>query len=295
MNIVDLFVVIQLIIAFPIGVYLFAGKRKMTLKEFVEMCDLYRWHFFLLIGIYLLKSFVFMFEAPLEPYAIDFTPMIHEFEGNHIFWVQYYLESWPMTFFMAIIYIGSFLFIMTFSLALFSYVGERKVASKLALLNFVLFLLTVPFYLLVLVYVPSYPKMFYPGAQSIITGMEPLLYNFGPNVNEFFMNYDTFNNCFPSMHIGYPVAILLTMLINVKGYRGYKYFMLAMIGLIAVAIVYLGIHWLTDIIGGVLIAVIGVIITERYAERFWRHLNRFDRKLRKKYTRWDAPLQSNNK
>jgi membrane-associated phospholipid phosphatase len=71
--------------------------------------------------------------------------------------------------------------------------------------------------------------------------------------------------------------------------------MLAMIGLIAVAIVYLGIHWLTDIIGGVLIAVIGVIITERYAERFWRHLNRFDRKLRKKYTRWDAPLQSNNK
>ncbi|MDO9537249.1 MAG: phosphatase PAP2 family protein [Thermoplasmata archaeon] len=295
MNIIDILVIIQLIIAFPVGIYLFANKRKVTWEGIKDMCDKYRWHIFILIGIYLFKSFVFLFEAPFEKYAINFTPMIHEFEGNRIFWIQHALEHQWMTIFMAVIYIGSFLFIMTFSLALFSYLDKKKVASKLAFLNFVLFPLTIPFYLFVLVYVPSYPKMFYPGAQSIITGMEPLLYNFGPNVNDFFVNYDTFNNCFPSMHIGYPVAILLSLMINVRGFKGYKYFLLAMIGLIALAIVYLGIHWITDIIGGFLIAIIGVIITEKYAERFWRWLNRFDRKLRKRYKWWDSPFQPSNK
>jgi membrane-associated phospholipid phosphatase len=295
MNLIDILVIIQLIVSFPVGIYLFGGKRKVTLAGFKDMCDYYRWHFILLIGIYFFKSIVFMFETQLEPYAIDFTPMVHEFEGNNIFWVQHYLESWPMTLFMAIIYIGSFLFIMVFTLALFSYLGERKVASKLALLYFVLFLLTIPLYLFMLVYVPSYPKMFYPGAESVVTGMEPLLYNFGPNVNDFFVNYDTFNNCYPSMHIGYPVAILLALLINVRGFRGYKYFMLAMIFLIALAIVYLGIHWLTDIVGGLLIAIIGVIITEKSAERFWRRLNRLDRSLRKRFKWWDSPFQITNK
>lgn len=294
MNIVDILVIIQLIIAFPVGVYVF-GRKKVTWAGFKDMCDRYRYPLLILIGIYLLKSIVFLFETPLEKYAINFTPMIHEFEGNTIFWIQNALVSQPMTWFMAIIYIGSFLFIMTFSLALFSYMDMKMAAYKLSLLYLVLFFLTVPFYLFMLVYTPSYPKMFYPGAQSIITGMEPLLYNFGPNVNEFFMNYDTFNNCFPSMHIGYPVAILLTLIINVKGYKAYKYFLLASIGFIALAIVYLGIHWLTDIIGGFLIAILGVIITEKYSYDFWRRIHFFDKKMRKRFKWWDSPFQPNNK
>jgi membrane-associated phospholipid phosphatase len=289
MNIIDVLVGIQLLISFPVGVYLFGGKTKVTVRGFLAMCDRYRWHFLILIILYLFKSFVYIFEAYFEKYAIDFTPMVHEFEGNQIFWIQHSLESWPMTVFMAVIYLGSFLFIMIFTLALFSYLNMRKAASKIAFMYLVLMALSVPFYLFVLVYVPSYPKMFYPGANSVITGMKPLLYNFGPNMNAFFMNYDTFNNCFPSMHIGYPVALLLSMMINVKGFRGYKCFMLAMIFLISVAIIYLGIHWITDIIGGFLIAVIGVMISERYAHGFWRRVHRLDRQMKRRFRwwRWD--------
>jgi len=294
MNIVDLLVIIQLIVAFPLGVYIFA-RKKMTLDGFKDMCDRYRYHLFILISIYLMKSVVFLLEQPLEKYATDYTPMIYGFEGNSIFWVQHYLESYPMTFFMAIIYIGSFLFIMTFSLALFSYLDMKKVASKLALLYLVLFFLTIPFYLFMIVYVPSYPKMFFPGANSIISGMEPLLYNLGPNVNEFFVDYDTFNNCFPSMHIGYPAAIIMTLCINVRGFRGYKCFLLAMLAIIAVAIIYLGIHWLTDIIGGFLIAVLGVIITEKYTVDFWKRIHFFDKKLKKRFKWWDSPIQQMKK
>ncbi|MCK5024778.1 MAG: phosphatase PAP2 family protein, partial [Thermoplasmata archaeon] len=151
-------------------------------------------------------------------------------------------------------------------------------ASKLALLNLVLIILTIPFYLFVVVYVPSYPKMFYPEAQSLIRGMEPLLYNLDPNINEFFMGYETFNNCFPSMHIGFPSAILMTLVWNIQGYRGYKIFLFVMIILITLSIVYLGIHWLSDIAGGLLIALLGVFITEKVSRRFWGKVHKFRRK-----------------
>jgi membrane-associated phospholipid phosphatase len=235
-----------------------------------------------------MKSVVFYFEETIENlFAINYTPMIHAFEGNSVFWVQHSLYHPAMTFLMAVVYIGSFLFIMTFSLALFAYLDRMKAASKLIFLYVVLFFLTVPFYLLVIVYTPSYPKMFYPGAESIIRGMEPLLYNYGPNVNNFFINYDTFNNCFPSMHIGYPAATIFFLFLNVRGFRRYKLFLIAALGFIAVAIVYLGIHWLTDIVGGFLIAILGVLITERYAHGFWKWVYEKDKKLKQ----WMASRQ----
>jgi len=292
MNIIDLLIAAQLLIAFPIGVYFFGG-RKVTWEGTREMLDRYRYHWFLLVAIYLMKSVVFLFEEPIEQmFAIDYTPMIHAFEGNHIFWVQHYLHHPIMTFAMAVVYIGSFLFIMTFSLALFAYLDKMKIASKMIFLYVVLFFLTVPFYLLVVVYVPSYPKMFYPGAESIIRGMEPLLYNYGPNVNDFFVNYDTFNNCFPSMHIGYPAATIFFLFLNIRGFKRYKIFLIIALAAIALSIVYLGIHWLTDIIGGFLIAILGVIITERYARDFWKWVHFKDKKLQKWYASRQKPEES---
>jgi len=217
-------------------------------------------------------------------FAIDFTPMIFEFEGNSVFWFQHYLESPMVTLFMGVVYIGSFLLIMVFTIVLFAYMNMKRVTSRMVFLYLVLFFLTIPFYLLVVVYTPSYPKMFFPGASSMVGGMEPLLYNYGPRVHDFFVNYDTFNNCFPSMHIGYPAATIMLLFWDIRGFkrfRGYKTFLIVMLILIAVSILYLGIHWFTDIMGGFLIAVIGVLITDRYALGFWRWVHRFDCHLKK--------------
>ena len=278
--IIELLVAILLFAGVPAGIYIFA-RKKVTWEGIEDMFDRYRYHFFFLILISIMKSLFGFLEAPVEKlYAINFTPMVYEFEGNRIFWVQHTLHHPAMTFAMAVVYIGSFLFIMVFSVAFFAYLDYRKVASKLIYLNLVLFTLCIPFYLLVEVYVPSYPKMFYPEANSIISGMQPLLYNYGPNVNQFFLNYDTFNNCFPSMHIGYPAAILMTVLMEVKGFRGFKIALATGLGLIAVAIIYLGIHWLSDIVGGLLIATLGVAIMQKYAFRFWRHVKNLDTRLK---------------
>ena len=190
------------------------------------------------------------------------------------------------TVFMIAVYVGSFMFIFTITFAMFAYIDKFKVASQLMFLNFILLLLSIPFYLFVIVYVPSYPKMFYPGAQSIVMSMEPLLYNYNPHINDFFIGYDTFNNCFPSMHIGYPTATLLLLMRQTRGYFRYKIFLFVMIILIAISIIYLGIHWILDIFGGVLIACAGLVLTERLSYRFWerayKYINRIERYRREK-------------
>lgn len=281
MSIIDIILAIGLLIAFPIGVYLFSRKI-VTWEGIKDMANKYQYHFYLLVVVYLLKMFIFLLEGPAENLiSLDFTPAIYELEGNAVFWVQYNLQSTAMTWFMAFIYICSFLFIMTFSLGLFAYNNMYKVASKLALVNLILFLLAIPFILFLVVYVPSYPKMFYPEAHSLIRGIEPLLYNLGPNINEFFMGYESFNNCFPSLHIGMPTAILLTMVRNVKGFRGYKIFLMVMIFLIALSIIYLGVHWFLDIIGGILIGILGFYITEKVNMRFWNRVHNFRKKYHK--------------
>jgi len=279
MNIVDIAVLVFLFVSFPIGIYIFSGKR-VTWDGVLKLCSKYEYHFYLLIFIFVVKTVVLFLEEPVESlYAIDFTQMIHDVEGNHVFWIQHRLLHPWMTVSMISVYVGSFMFIFVFSFLLFAYLGRFKIASDLVFLNWVLLLLTIPFYLLVVVYVPSYPKMFFPGSQSIVMGMEPLLYNYSPSMNEFFTVYDTFNNCFPSMHIGYPCAILILLARQVKGFFRYKLFLFIMLILISTAILYLGIHWILDIFGGVAIAFVGVALTEKFSRPFWKRTYKIIHKI----------------
>ena len=114
--------------------------------------------------------------------------------------------------------------------------------------------------------------MIYPGAQSVVKGIEPLFYNFNPHVNDFITSYDTFNNCFPSMHIGYPFAILLLLMRRARGFVRYKLFLFVMLILIAMAILYLGIHWILDIFAA------GFLIADRYSYPFWKRIHRFKKR-----------------
>ncbi len=277
MNAIDTVLTIYLIIAFLVGIKIFT-KKKLTFTSLYNMACRYQYHFYILFTIMIIRVFVDWAEDPIELILnIDFTPLIYDLEGHRVYYIQKALLNDNFTTFMALIYIGSFMFIMTFSFSMFAYVDKYKIASQLALLNIVLLLMAIPFQLLVIVYVPSYPKMFYPGATPVVSGIEPLLYNYNPLVNEWFVGYETFNNCFPSLHIGYPTAILMMMVRNVKGFRGYKIFMFSMIILIAISILYLGIHWLTDIFGGVGIAIVAVMVTERLSYPFWRKVHIFDK------------------
>jgi hypothetical protein len=75
----------------------------------------------------------------------------------------------------------------------------------------------------------------------------------------------------PSLHIGLPFAVWLSMQKWDEDGRWIKYrnFLLIFISFTAFSIIYLGIHWLVDIIGGMVIAILAVRMTERTHKKIW--------------------------
>ena len=65
-----------------------------------------------------------------------------------------------------------------------------------------------------------------------------------------------------------------------------------MTALTALAIVYLGIHWIIDIFAGMAVALVSVYLTERYGDRFWRRLDGAYAKAEKRYDDWLARRKS---
>ena len=87
----------------------------------------------------------------------------------------------------------------------------------------------------------------------------------------------------PSLHIGLPFAIWLTMEIWDSDERWLRYRRLLLIFIVVTAftILYLGIHWVTDIIGGIIVAMIAVEITAKTHKPIWQFADErlFSRRL----------------
>jgi membrane-associated phospholipid phosphatase len=272
LNLIDVAIVIFLLAAFPVGVWAFAGK-KVNWEGLKATSDKYRWHMAMLFGLFILKTLIMSMEGSVEGvFGWDATPTIHSIEGDTVLQVQKALLSDWMTLAMGIVYIGSFLFVYVFSFLLFAYSDRFKVAGSLMFMYLALLLISIPFYFLMIVKVTSWPLMFHPDEVAIVPGMQPLLYNYNDMVHGFFISYDTFNNCFPSMHIGYPAAILMLLWRNEPKFRGYKIFLAVMIFVISISIIYLGIHWFIDILGGFAAALVAVYVAEKWSKPFWKRV-----------------------
>ena len=75
----------------------------------------------------------------------------------------------------------------------------------------------------------------------------------------------------PSLHIGLPFAIWLTMTRWDEDGRWLRFrrFLVIFLALTAFSIIYLGIHWAIDIIGGMIVAIAAVSVTERTHKGIW--------------------------
>ncbi len=292
MNPIDIMLLAFLFGFSPIAFYIF-GRAKFTIEGGVKMFSRYRLHLTILLLILGMKSFLDLFNDPIKDvYHADFTPLIHSIEGDAVLWVQDALLSNWMTIFLLAVYLVGYIFLYNFSFALFAYMDKRKAANDVIFNNLIILVMSIPFYWFFPVYVTSWPKVLDPSAAAVVPGMDALAYNYHPWVNEFFQLHDPFDNCFPSLHFAVPFAILIILIRSVPGFKLYKWFLGIMTALTALAIVYLGIHWIIDIFAGMAVALVSVYLTERYGDRFWRRLDGAYAKAEKRYDDWLARRKS---
>ena len=142
------------------------------------------------------------------------------------------------------------------------YFDDRHMADRVSLSMFWTYVIAIPFYLFFNVGVTG----------NHIPEMQTIAYDLTPEINNWFTRIDPFTNGMPSLHIGLPFAIWLTMQRWDDDGRWYRYrnFLMGFILLTALSIVYLGIHWVVDIIGGMVVAILAVQITSRTSEPIWK-------------------------
>ena len=236
---------------------------KMSADGFIDMFRRYWAHMVIVFSVYLWKDVLDGLDRVLMANTqLDMTFLVYSIEGDTVLWVQDGLRSDSLDFLMTHFYVMGFM-TATFSSFIYPiYFDDRHMADRVSLSMFWVYILAIPFYLFFNVKVTG----------NYVEGMETIAYDLTPEIHNWFNRIDPFTNGMPSLHIGLPFAIWLSMHRWDEDGRWKKFrnFLVIFILATSISIVYLGIHWFVDIIGGMVIGIIAVNLTSKTHSSIWK-------------------------
>ena len=236
---------------------------KIRIQGFVDMFRRYWAHMFVVFSVYLWKDILDQLDRILMANTqLDMTPYVYAIEGDIVLWIQDAFQNELLSIALTHFYVMGFMTATFASFVYPIYFDDRHMADRVSLSMFWVYVLAIPFYLFFNVRVTG----------DHIPAMETIAYDLTPEIHNWFTRIDPFTNGMPSLHIGLPFAVWLTYLKWDDDGRWAKFRTALMIFILLTGftILYLGIHWVVDIIGGILVATLAVNLTERTHEPVWR-------------------------
>jgi membrane-associated phospholipid phosphatase len=167
--------------------------------------------------------------------------------------VNWFSQNWTpvLLYFFVFIYIIMYPFMLWFSLFYFVIADERKAMKTFAYSLVIIYAITLPFYL----FFPVTNVYIYYGSSSALNTVIP-------GIEQFFYSTTTNNNCFPSLHVAMSLLIPKTVsLTNNKRFIYLAYFCAICV---ICSVIYLAIHWIIDVVGGILIAFVVFYLIKRF-------------------------------
>ncbi len=180
----------------------------------------------------------------------DFTPVFQSIEDGAVRWL---VQHWypPLVTVCVYIYIGIYPFTLWFTPLFFVLTNNQRALKTFAVGLLFIFAVALPFYL------------FFPITNVYTYFHEPFaLDSVIPSVGHFFYTTTTTNNCFPSLHVA--MALLIFLCVTITKNRRYIALTAVSAGGVIFSVLYLGIHWITDVIGGTILVLLVFYLVTRF-------------------------------
>ena len=171
----------------------------------------------------------------------DFASIMVSIEDSFVVGLVDLWHPWVVGFFV-LIYIAVYPFTLWFSVVYFIWCREVKGLRTLAWGLVFVYAVALPFYLFFPV---SNVYTFFDSGSAL----EVVI----PGVEQFFYSTTTSDNCFPSLHTA--MSLMVALSVWWTGNRRFGWFAWIVAGLVIVSVVYLAIHWLMDVVAGVVLVV----------------------------------------
>lgn len=208
-----------------------------------------------LLGVVLLVNRVARQLAPELSWIIGFriTDLIYSIEGTFVAWVQSFATPAATTYFIHV-YVHGYVYLLVFPLIAYLALEDLEPLRETILAYTLNYGIGLACYVLFVAYGPRnlMPEL-----------VESLLVSGWPQSTQLTSEVNVNTNVFPSLHTSLSVTVALLAYRTRRIYPGWFAISVPLAGSVALATMYLGIHWATDVVAGILLAVGSVWIATR--------------------------------
>ncbi|PAU85465.1 inositol phosphorylceramide synthase [Halorubrum salipaludis] len=192
-----------------------------------------------------------------ELFGLQLTWAIYALEGNFVAWVQATFASPRLTMYFSAIYVYGYVFLLSFPF--FAYLALPRTTTVKRLI--------VAYALNYAIGLVIYTIVFAHGPRNVMPEMvTSLLFTHNPAFMALTGEVNEPANVFPSLHTSLSVTVGTFAVLTRREYPLWTPIAAWLAISVVIATMYLGIHWLTDVIGGTALALGAVYLSYRLVD-----------------------------